>query len=77
MSLLVMNVISFLSALGYSFPMMGQVDLSGFGDILFLFIGLGGIALAIGVALIVIIVVLDIVGVDVLGLAKTVFRGGK
>lgn len=47
------------------------IDLSGFNDILFLFIGLGGIALAIGVSLAVLIVVLDIIGIDVLGLVKT------
>ena len=49
------------------------IDLSGFNDILFLFMGLGQLALAIGVSLIVIKVVLDILGVDILGLAKTVF----
>lgn len=50
-----------------------SIDLSGFNDILFLFMGLGQIALAIGVSLIVIKVVLDILGVDILGLAKSVF----
>ena len=51
------------------------IDLSGFNDILFLFMGLGQIALAIGVSLIVVIVVLDILGVDILGLVSTIKRG--
>jgi hypothetical protein len=51
------------------------IDLSGFNDILFLFMGLAQIALAIAVALIVIKVVLDLLGLDILGMAKTVFRG--
>ncbi len=49
------------------------IDLSGFNDILFLFMGFAQIALAIGVSLVVIIVVLDILGVDILGLAKSTF----
>lgn len=53
----------------------GAIDLSGFGSILFLFMGLAQIALAIAVALIVIKVILDFLGLDILGLAKTVFRG--
>ena len=52
------------------------IDLSGFNDILFLFMGLAQLALAIGVSLVVIKVVLDILGVDILGLAKTVFGRG-
>lgn len=51
------------------------IDLSGFNDILFLFMGLAQIALAIAVALIVIKVVLDLLGLDILGMARTVFRG--
>ncbi len=51
------------------------IDLSGFNDILFLFMGLGTIALAIGVSLVVVIVVLDILGIDILGLASTIKRG--
>lgn len=51
------------------------IDLSGFNDILFLFMGLAQIALAIAVALIVIKVVLDLLGLDILGMANTVFRG--
>lgn len=53
------------------------IDLSGFNDILFLFMGLGQIALAIGVSLVVIKVILDILGVDILGLAKSVFGRGS
>lgn len=51
------------------------IDLSGFNDILFLFMGLLQLALAIGVSIVVIVVVLDILGIDILGLVKTVTRG--
>ena len=47
------------------------IDLSGFADILFLFIGLGQVALPIAISLAVLIVILEIVGLDVLGLVKT------
>lgn len=47
------------------------IDLSGFSDILFLFIGLGQVALPIAVSLIVLIVILEVIGLDVLGLVKT------
>ena len=55
----------------------GYVDLSGFGSLLFLFLGLIGIAVAIGASLVVLVVVLDLIGIDVLGLAKTVLGKGK
>ena len=55
----------------------GTVDLTGFNSILFLFLGLAGIALAVGVSLIVIKVVLDLIGIDILGMVSTVFGRKK
>ena len=59
-----------------SFAQM-NIDLSPFASILFLFLGLGSVALAIALALIVIKIILDFLGLDILGLARTVFKGGK
>lgn len=53
------------------------IDLSGFNDILFLFIGLGQIALAIAVSLAVLFVILELIGIDVLGLVKNIKGGGS
>lgn len=71
-----MSVAAQLYAMTLSYFAQGAaVDLSAFGDILFLFLGLGGVALAIALSIVVLIVILDIIGVDVLGLAKTL-KGG-
>lgn len=59
--------------LGFIYFAQGQINVSGFNQILFLFLALAGIALAVGVSLIVIKVVLDLIGIDILGLARTVF----
>lgn len=59
--------------LGFASALQGQIDVSGFAQILFLFLALAGVALAIAISLVVIKVVLDLIGIDILGLARTVF----
>lgn len=60
-----------VAAIMYVGSLAQAIDLSGFADILFLFIGLGQVALPIAVSLIVLLVILDIIGIDVLGLVRT------
>ncbi len=60
-----------VAAIMYVGSLAQAIDLSGFSDILFLFIGLGQVALPIAVSLIVLVVILDIIGLDVLGLVRT------
>lgn len=63
--------------LGSLYFAQAGIDLSPFSALLFLFLGIASIALAVGVSLIVIKIILDLVGIDILGLARTVFKGGK
>jgi hypothetical protein len=54
-----------------------EVNLSEFNRILFLFIGLFQVAFAIALGIAVLVAILQLIGLDVLGLAKTVLRGGS
>lgn len=73
MNVALMNVVLLANILGITSFAQGAIDISGFSQLLFLFLALAGVALAIAVSLIVIKVVLDLIGIDILGLARTVF----